>query len=231
MPIWGQRWETGVSADGYGTCSVYPVSLTAESEYDADDKWEATDNWSQDQAGARGLFISRLVGSIFLSRNQATTGNNEPQTAIVAAGLFVAPQSGENEVVPAGVAISTFDTSDAAGAAMWRQYSPLAAQAQNQPWMWRRTWVLSNNGLQNNNDFAYPSCNAYYGSLREGTNVDIKSKRFIPPGTSLYVILATVPMEFEGGEGASDGIIQCFLNLRAYGNLTSSRRKGGNFAP
>lgn len=81
------------------------------------------------------------------------------------------------------------------------EVNPLAAASMNDPWIWRRRWVLNPYGTSravdpnsNNRDIfwtaGYPNSTAGYGSAVDGPHIDQKTARVISSQERLYCVIA-----------------------------------------
>lgn len=114
--------------------------------------------------------VKRILGSIFVSTD--ISGDNPlGRGVIAAAGLFVAQVDAEGSLL---------------NAPSWDLLDDDSAQ---KSWMWRRVWTL---GVVESgpNGFPFPVSNADYGSIREGTHVDVKSKRLVGYEERLFIAYA-----------------------------------------
>jgi len=102
--------------------------------------------------------IKRIIGSLFVGATRDTTALGV--TGVLAfAGIFVERVSKDGQIL---------------NAPAWDGLNDDSAQ---KSWMWRRTWQLGSWNRAPGQWFDFPSSNASYGSMREGTHVDVKSKR------------------------------------------------------
>jgi len=132
-----------------------------------------------------GYLLQRVVGKFFASIGEYQDAQT-PQAAAVIVGF--------------GLMVLRVDanTGQPLAASTPINYSVLDNDNVRDPWIWRRTWMLSN-GL--GEDFAdpgdsgwsrFPSSNAEYGSAVDGPNVDTKGiKRRIGPEERLFAICSS----------------------------------------
>lgn len=105
------------------------------------------------------------------------------------------------------------------------EYNPLFAQNAQQPWIWRRTWILDAvgkwDGASSGNPLGYPNSTAYYGSVADGGHLDSKIRRRIVREHRLFMIAAFSATE-AAGEGT--GTVNYGFDLRILGQM----RRGKN---
>lgn len=173
-----------------------------------------------------GVLIKRILGKIHLARQQNQA--DEVPACVVTAGVFVAPETaGASLPLPEGMTSNIITSASSVSEDhQWRQYSPLAATTQNQPWMWRRTWMLQNSSSTSNTgslNVPWPIANWEYGSIADGPNVDIKTKRVVRPGDRLWFALATTP--FPNGDTAAEaGVVFAQIDLRMFAKVIGIKR-------
>lgn len=176
--------------------------------------------------------LRRIVGNIFFSApHYVNTTNPQATQVAICAGFFVARvDAGDpSAIVPIG----------ATSAALRRQnYGPVHVQTTREPWIWRRTWMMSPltmtaAGAQNylisaGDGFAgtYP-LNNYLGSVAEGSKVDAKTIRRIRGDERLFFSVQAVVLEAKGTIGsATVSFPNGSMDLRFLGALRRARGKG-----
>jgi len=124
-------------------------------------------------------FIKRIVGKLFVGVDQiSSTGNN---AILIAAGIFVARAGDADDAagaqdLPIG----------AQGIGGTDNYSAIRAENIREPWMWRRTWILSNQLSTTITGQRFPRSNAECGSIQDGPHVDAKTSRRVRDGERLF---------------------------------------------
>lgn len=123
-----------------------------------------------------------------------------------------------------------------------QQRSPLAQDAQQDPWIWRRRWVLSpipavcnypSSSLITDIDAVtstlggpqFPQTNAEYGSLQDGPHIDQKTARVISNQERLYFWISGRRVTNVGETAQQDLTLDYVLDLRL---LASLRQNVGN---
>lgn len=133
-----------------------------------------------------GYRLRRVVGKFFCGIDQDVgdgQGNSYPEAALVAAGLIV---------------LRVDSTTGAPLNATANDYSPLNLDNVQDPWIWRRTWMLSNfqgfagGGGAHTAYSYYPITNAEYGSVKDGPHLDQKTARRVSDEERLFLVVSTV---------------------------------------
>lgn len=164
--------------------------------------------------------IKRIVGKCFLGRIQAAV-STEANAYLVGAGLFVARQE--------DVDISATPTpigSDTAARAR-DNYSPLRAENNHEPWIWRRTWLISNRlstAADTQGARAYPATTADYGSIQDGPHIDAKTGRRVRDGERLWFAVAARQWPLNVTADTSSNIFG-HLDLRVLGAPRKNRKR------
>jgi len=162
-----------------------------------------------------GYRLRRIVGKIFIGVQQDIAGaqSSYPTNIMVGAGFMVLrvdPGTG----APLGVANPN-------------QYSPLWLDNTRDPWIWRRTWLLTNEfGHQDQGSplglSQAPTFNGDYGSVQDGPHIDQKTARRVSTEERLFFMLSTVNI---GDAATLTGTTQWVLDYRL---LASPLRVMGN---
>lgn len=130
-----------------------------------------------------GYSLRRIVGNIYVSSQQIPT---EP----VASGIAPA------WLVTAGLIVRRVDSETGLPLAQLEDEDPIAIQNNQDPWIWRRNWILGSFTSQQsitstlaNAVSNFPPSNAFIGpgSVREGTFVDQKTRRWVGPEERLIL--------------------------------------------
>lgn len=241
--------QLSVLADGSTSATIIPLvpDVPMEgTEIDPDAAGQLV------QAIGQEYVIERIVGKFFCAYAGPAddTGVIFPKTAWVGAGLFVARaadrQAGGGQNVPIGAA-SLIEIQE--------NYSPLSPEVIREPFMWRRTWILSSGrpvstpqSLQNPfssspqqpgfvfadqswtfNESA-PRFNGRYGSVADGPHVDVKSVRKVGNDERLWLIVAvrTLDTLFTGGQSPTNGAtsgLGFWFDYRVLGQLRRARNR------
>jgi len=165
-----------------------------------------------------GYFIKRIVGKVFISCQQSAT--DTVFGAIVGCGFFCAradDSSAQGDPIGADSAANRNEN-----------YSVLRTTNTREPWLWRRTWVLSNQLATDagfSGEKAFPRTNVDYGSVMDGPHIDIKTARRLDEGERLYFAVTTrsFPLISANTNGLA---IQTNLECRVLGQMRKGRSRG-----
>lgn len=156
---------------------------------------------------AFGYSLKRIVGSIFCAPEQFrfTEEVTFPYLFMCTAGLMV------KRVNDQGVSISAT--------------IPDVYDSQTDPWIWRRSWMLCNQPQASHNVldpyYAFPSSNAAYGSVAEGTKLDAKTRRTVKQEERLFLVLQTTCVQNNDGQDQIMAV-NWYWNLRFFGRVFQS---------
>lgn len=146
-------------------------------------------------------FVKRIVGGFFGCLSSVGTAvPTQDQAAQITLGIFVAraQDSEANANLPLGI-IGNILTDGAS-------FNPQNVNTIREPWMFRRTWVLSS-GIVHASDAvgeytktrgAFPTSTAHYSGLHSGPHVDVKSVRRVRQDERLFAVVAATswPLNF-----------------------------------
>lgn len=167
-------------------------------------------------------FCERIAGSIFVGFRTPDTGEVRPRSVLVTAGFFVARAndqgSGGGVDTPIGSASADERNSN---------YSPMHVDAIREPWMFRRSWMLGGAPDIAQAFSFFPTSNAFYGDVRSGTHIDVKSVRRIGQDDRLFFAVSTVALGPRTGveETFTQGV-QGYLDVRILGNTRRAKNDG-----
>jgi len=162
--------------------------------------------------------LRRVVGKIFVQPPQISTlGNvNNPTSFMVTAGLIIL------RCDPTGVALSPVDS-----------YNPQSLDSTRDPWIWRRTWMVSdqqqiaaiNAATPDVKQLIFPSSNVngYGGGVMDGPHVDAKTARVVSDEERLFLVVGGIGLD--GSTQGDDSVMTVFGELRV---LASMRKQSGN---
>lgn len=206
------NWKRGTLAcDGGGNTAV-AIELLVRDENPAD-----TENALADYTQG-GYILKRVVGKLFVAARQEdpTEGNAVIPGVLVTASLEVL-RTDPNTNNPTGLADLTV-------------YDAQAAGNERDPWIWQRSWILSNGNAVNFNEAAdkswgfFPYSNAEYGSVLDGPHVDAKAKRRIGTEERLALIVSATSIE-EHAQGFDDQYVDFIFQYRVLGTPTRSSNR------
>lgn len=168
-------------------------------------------------------FLNRLVGKLFLRvASTGGGGSDEPLATLIGCGFFIARANGDN-TAPQGFTDQSSET-DPAGAAA---FSPLSAGTIREPWIWRRTFILSKNA--NVSDIPQNNWAGGYGAgLFDGPHFDAKTKRRVAKEERLWFAMSMTnwPYGSPGGEQPSECLLKACLDLRIFAGLRKAKDRG-----
>jgi len=163
--------EIPVTLDGSGSAPLNPTSSLADIENS-------------------GYRLRRIVGKVYVFISQST---DDPTVSVigVTAGFMVRRVDG------GGIA-SLASSVPAVGGEVLAQVNPVLIDNSMDPWIWRRSWLLGDNGTANNGTLstAVPAQNfgfQYPGPL-EGPHVDQKTARIVGPEERLFLDVGYVTL-------------------------------------
>lgn len=178
-----------------------PLTLDETPDPDAEDSGQHT---LRDFVEGQDFILDRVVGKANIGLEPATEGSvSTAQACIAIAVLPTEPGSSQPSIPP-------------------EEWNPFFAQNGQQPWLFRRTWMLGN---PNTNDLAgkmYPISNSLApGSLQDGTHVDTKVKRRIRREHRLYIVFGFSTVNTIGQADTSFG--RCAYDLRVLGHMVNGK--------
>lgn len=105
--------------------------------------------------------------------------------------------------------------------------APDIYQTSENPWIWRRTWVLSQYGTNDPRPWGVLSNVQGAASLREGSFVDQKTIRKVGPDHRLFLCLQATNLDGLADNTATADIV-FYWNLRVLGSLMTNLGNRGN---
>lgn len=164
-----------------GTVAQYVTPIVPD-ETEQPDPALAGSQSLRDLTEGQDWFLKRIVGKLQIACSQS--GADAFPTAwpnvIVGAAFFVARANDDNP--------NELDmTSD--------EVDPLNAFNTRQPWIWRRTWILSNLGQASGgatNVHYGPMDNSQFGSALDGPHIDAKTARRIRKEERLWFTISAI---------------------------------------
>lgn len=185
--------------------------------------------------------VERIVGNAYgFGWLEGTVGGQVPGAFILGMGIFVARADGNDPTGPAGSqGVTTEEAS--------RNFNPLELQTIREPWMFRRTWVLSLAGANTVNTnlatltspllavderfasaVSFPKSTVMYTGLHTGPFIDVKSVRRIRQDERLWAVWAAMPfpMGYGGANPTFDAFrVHCTFDYRVLGALRRSKNR------
>jgi len=179
-----------------------------------------------------GYRLRRIVGKIFVecaqSERQLTSSNISPTSCIVTAGIMVrrAQFDGTSYAIAVGTNNEEINTG--------------LIENTGDPWVWRRTWTLGNNGsqqllyenptggeVQSRQFFPTTNFTELGGGVSDGPHVDQKTARIVSQEERLFLDWTVTILGESSDQG---GTITCAMwtDLRVLGSLRTSSGNRGN---
>jgi len=216
----GLGTELSVPADGALYTSIDPVTFDYS---DSASNEEGSEQRSlQDLTSGNSYRLRRIVGKFFGAANFEPNALVEIPTIDVAAGFMV------NRTDDSGNILEVTSSGDTT------QRGPLAQDSAQDPWIWRRRWLLTayppsatdnvvNVSASLGGQGQWPNTTGGYGSVADGPHIDQKTARVISNQERLFFwIQARVT---NPGATTNNGLLNWSLDVRL---LASLRTNSGN---
>lgn len=136
-----------------------------------------------------GYRLRRIVGKCFVSVVQDNQNAGGPGLLLVAAAFI----------------ILRVDASGAPLQASFLQYDLFDIENDDNPWIWRREWILQDGTSNVIVDF--PHTNAEYGSNADGPHIDQKTARIIMSDERLFLVASVMNLTAEAQVGGQTDVI------------------------
>lgn len=174
-----------------------------------------TDSTIADIASS-GYRLRRIVGKIvFIAGQGVALNGNDPTIYQITAGIIVLKTdvTGVNAAQAAGV------------------YSPEILNSVADPWIWRRSWILSDQlGAQNVGSLSIaPRSNIenYAGGNSDGSHIDQKTARTVGDEERLFLVATCRGLDGQPA-GQNIGAIIAVCDLRMLGSIRTNMGNRGN---
>lgn len=232
MPTLGGIVEHGESAKGntaFGfeipinndstVANINVISLVPDETF-LPDQANASSQTLRDFTEGQDWFLKRVVGKCWVAASQGPAAVNQITSwahVAVACALFVARAQDDNAELPD----LTVD-----------EYDPWNSQNVRQPWIWRRSWVLSDNEVTNTGNTHYPwdfmNSNLIVSSSLDGPHIDAKTARRIRREERLWFVASCVPFTnfLDDGGAVSNSTLKVSVNLDY--RILGAMRKSNN---
>lgn len=133
-----------------------------------------------------GYRLRRIVGKIFVDLSQPAVAGGECPEVLVTAGIIVTRVNNDGTPVQADA----------------QQQSPAIINNWSDPWIFRRSWKLSNFLEAEAEGFAlWPENNGQYGSIADGPHIDQKTARIIASEERLFLYATVTAPKLSSGAG------------------------------
>lgn len=159
-----------------------------------------------------GYRLRRIVGELFVQAPDVDLGAGAASHLLITIGIIVLRVSES--------------TGDPLEAGLDGAYSPQLWENQADPWVWRRSWALSNFSQAlavANPDSLYPGTNAQVSSYN-GPHVDAKTARVLGPEERLFMVCSGASLDGDVASQINSGV-NIVWDLRF---LASMRTSSGN---
>lgn len=208
QPGWGIAVTAVTGPLGNATTEVFPIVLDKTPELAL-----TTGTQSLADVEQSSYRLRRIVGKIFASiRQDVNAVNPQPVHSLLTIGFIV-------------LRINEEDSQPLQNAAQYdaQSYGNIA-----DPWIWRRSWLLTNlDGFNNQpaadaskNFFGVPSTNSGPGSQADGPHIDAKTARVIGPEERLFMVVTNMAID---GVDQTSSIVTVLWDLRVLGSMRSSQ--------
>jgi len=164
--------------------------------------------------------LKRIVGKCVVGverTRQVVTETTSWANVTCCAAFFVARAQDDNQELPD----LTID-----------EYDPLESQNVRQPWIWRRTWVLSDGGVADNTRTnllpAFFSDNIQYTNAMDGPHIDAKTARRIRREERLWFVFSAVPFTHAADDGGAVSASTMRLSVNVDYRILGTLRKSNN---
>jgi len=225
-----QVGETAEGSDPGGVQGSLNLEPSGEVIYDA---FGLTWDWSKDVNDANDPIASIPQYSL-----KDIVGGNEWRLRRLVGKFFCWGSSDETDdpatfqslvdVALGFIVCKTYD--DGAPTTAFEEVNPLALESFDDPWIWRRRWVLNPYGippfassLDTRGTYGFagvPNSTAGYGSAVDGPHIDQKTARRIHRNERLFAVIAA--RQFSNYEGSAACRIDYLLDYRLLGSVLST---------
>lgn len=163
--------------------------------------------------------LRRIVGKLFIQPEQiAAAAPTDATSFLITAGFIILRVDGSGTVLSGAGA--TYDTQ--------------ILDNTRDPWIWRRSWMLSNQAGINALNIAVPdskilifpssTINGYGGGVADGPHVDAKTARVVSDEERLFLVVSALPIDGTDQIGNATQVA-VFGEVRV---LASMRKQSGN---
>jgi len=159
--------------------------------------------------------LKRIVGKVWCWYIPSNSGGNSPETIEVTAGFFVARQDPLQGIPIGYTGLQTTQDNES--------YNPGALATQCEPWIWRRSWLLSGVQGTSYNNLRFPGSNAGYGSVMDGPHVDARTKRRVSSDDRVFFAIGVTTVL----SGINlNGAMQYWVDVRGLGSMRRPHNRG-----
>lgn len=219
LPILGAERGSGPEANAFVTQQYIEIQTPFGSPFPAgfvlpllgDEGEEEANNTEAplfiNDALGQEYVLERVVGTIHVACQQLL---GAPSAMTVTAGIFVAPKDSNNSNLALGDGVTS-------------PYSPMWRVNCDQPWMWRRTWIVGNLIASGSASFGpFPPTNVD-ATETTGPAVDIRSVRRVHKDERLWIAVAAMPTYVDDVGSTEDAKVRVSWDLRALGAMRRAK--------
>lgn len=169
-----------------------------------------------------GYRLRRIVGKIWCQMVQSdpSATTDAPAAVIITAGIIV-----RRADTTTGASLAATVNAD--------QIDPGLIDNSGDPWVWRRSWVLGDNGantvlggippvIEKLQSMPTQNWGTYGGGIAEGPHVDQKTARVVGPEERLFLDLSMTILSEAQNPNVNAATCVWFTDLRVLGSMTSS---------
>lgn len=165
----------------------------------------------RDMVEGQDYVLKRTVGKVWASSQQVADAEGPNGPFIFCIAMAVLPVQDDQQDVPA------LPNDD---------FNPLLSQNSQQPWLWRRTWILQNTIGASAQQGNWPAVGAQstwqYGSIADGGHLDTKVARRLTKDQRLFIIAAASNM-FNESSATFPQDFRWGYDLRFFGAMRKAR--------
>lgn len=198
------EWTLGAVDIGDDTLLAVPLAL--DDTQVEDNNPEAS---MRDFVEGQEYLLNRVVGKVFASMIQSDTAEVY-QTLVTAAMCVLPTEPGENAPNLGGI-----------------DWNPVLAKNAQEPWLWRRQWMLGNQQIPSTTDtYIWPTNTAEYGSMSDGGHIDSRVKRRITREHRLFFIGCATAIAVRTDIGEPDAsAVRMIYDVRLNGAMRKARNR------
>lgn len=197
-----------ISVPANGTTAVSIVDLLNDTP--SEDTVIAATTLSMGASTQNEYFIKRIVGKFFAALDNNVSGRAGCYTGL---GIFIARAGDPEDFAGA----ENLPIGSATAAVQRANYAPNALDNIREPWIWRRTWVLTQPGVAGGvADEHFPLSTAGYGSVADGPHIDAKTARRVRDGERLWAVVSACNWPINT-TGANANQLRATLDYRILG--------------
>jgi len=220
-------------ADGNPSMAITPITYDYPQE--APDLSPTADTLTE--IVGNEYICKRILGSCFAEYDSPYNAQNNtggPDAVLTTVGIFVARAASGAAApfqsdIPVGFAQGTL-LDDV------NTYSPQNPATIREPWMWRKSWILSNqrkwrarvedtsDNVRTVQHLTFPP-NNIYGTFRGGEAVDVKTRRRVGNDDRLFVVADVRSYPF-GTTSSFPGTVYFVLDVRMFAQLVRAKNRG-----